>query len=274
MTLASVPTLTETAVFQLLSKAEELRLPADARRGVLALGTNAVGPLLAIVLDDDLSMRDAPGGGWAPGHAARLLGELKAVEAVEPLLRRLAETGPEDWLRDSLTVALSAMGPGAVEATLRAHDATADDELRDHHCEILADLGARDERIFERLLQQLRRRPGFGATTVAKYGDPRAVPALLEAFDRFEVSEKPSLFVNQDLIDLEDAIVHLGGALSQDQAAKLAGAMRFRDEVWADFRAQSATKAASTPIRGAAKLGRNDRCWCGSGKKLKKCHRD
>lgn len=26
------------------------------------------------------------------------------------------------------------------------------------------------------------------------------------------------------------------------------------------------------PPKGAADLGRNDPCWCGSGKKYKKCH--
>ena len=29
---------------------------------------------------------------------------------------------------------------------------------------------------------------------------------------------------------------------------------------------------AKTPVPAGAKLGRNDPCWCGSGKKYKKCH--
>jgi hypothetical protein len=32
--------------------------------------------------------------------------------------------------------------------------------------------------------------------------------------------------------------------------------------------------AVQTFRRGAPKLGRNDVCWCGSGKKYKKCHMD
>ncbi len=28
------------------------------------------------------------------------------------------------------------------------------------------------------------------------------------------------------------------------------------------------------PPKSAMKLGRNDRCWCGSGRKYKKCHYD
>jgi uncharacterized protein YecA (UPF0149 family) len=33
---------------------------------------------------------------------------------------------------------------------------------------------------------------------------------------------------------------------------------------------RGATPAATGP--GGQKLGRNDQCWCGSGKKYKRCH--
>jgi hypothetical protein len=29
---------------------------------------------------------------------------------------------------------------------------------------------------------------------------------------------------------------------------------------------------AAAPARSGPKIGRNDPCWCGSGKKYKKCH--
>jgi preprotein translocase subunit SecA len=29
---------------------------------------------------------------------------------------------------------------------------------------------------------------------------------------------------------------------------------------------------AKAPVPAGTKLGRNDPCWCGSGKKFKKCH--
>jgi preprotein translocase subunit SecA len=32
------------------------------------------------------------------------------------------------------------------------------------------------------------------------------------------------------------------------------------------------SKAAATSIESGEKLGRNDPCYCGSGKKYKKCH--
>lgn len=33
-------------------------------------------------------------------------------------------------------------------------------------------------------------------------------------------------------------------------------------------------KLLNRPPKSAMNLGRNDRCWCGSGKKYKKCHYD
>jgi preprotein translocase subunit SecA len=38
------------------------------------------------------------------------------------------------------------------------------------------------------------------------------------------------------------------------------------------FQAGPAQAEAPKPVRSAAKVGRNDPCPCGSGKKYKKCH--
>jgi preprotein translocase subunit SecA len=34
----------------------------------------------------------------------------------------------------------------------------------------------------------------------------------------------------------------------------------------------NAPGGARQPVRAGPKLGRNDPCWCGSGKKFKRCH--
>jgi preprotein translocase subunit SecA len=34
----------------------------------------------------------------------------------------------------------------------------------------------------------------------------------------------------------------------------------------------TAVAGAAAPARSGPKLGRNEPCWCGSGKKYKKCH--
>ena len=39
-----------------------------------------------------------------------------------------------------------------------------------------------------------------------------------------------------------------------------------------DEPAEGGAAAAAKAPASAAKLGRNDPCWCGSGKKFKRCH--
>jgi uncharacterized protein len=65
------------------------------------------------------------------------------------------------------------------------------------------------------------------------------------------------------LRELLDAFEHLGGVLPADVLERVDGWLE-----WAE--GEKATKAAET--RGSRrKVGRNDRCPCGSGKKYKKC---
>jgi len=71
-----------------------------------------------------LAVEDAPGDGYAPIHAARLLGELCATLAVEPMIKRLLETSFDDVLHNTLLFALPRLGASVVEPALRAHAET------------------------------------------------------------------------------------------------------------------------------------------------------
>ena len=55
---------------------------------------------------------------WAPMHAWRTLGQLRAAEAVEPLLALLADSD-DDWLHEELPTVIGKIGPVAVEAAKR-----------------------------------------------------------------------------------------------------------------------------------------------------------
>ncbi len=65
-----------------------LRPSARTIEAIVARGAEAVGPLLELALDVDALMGAEPGG-LGPVHALRILGELRPVEAAEPILRRL-----------------------------------------------------------------------------------------------------------------------------------------------------------------------------------------
>ncbi|MNE32638.1 preprotein translocase subunit SecA [compost metagenome] len=63
------------------------------------------------------------------------------------------------------------------------------------------------------------------------------------------------------------------------EAEELAQRMQFQhadapglEQVEAHEEGADVAVAAATPVRNDLKLGRNELCWCGSGKKFKHCH--
>lgn len=255
------------------------RLPADIRIRLLASGAEAVPALIRVLEDEELALSTARGGGYAPVHAAELLGELRAPEAVEPMLRLLSRTDFMDVLHDRLLTAMPAIGAPVVEPALRAASEARGD-ARDSFIAVLADAGVHDDRILDLLLDQLRRDPTH-AGNIAAYGDPRALPALYRAFDSFRIEPGESIFGNQALVEIRDAIEELGGTLTAEQKAKYRVARepaeRFRRALLAALQAEPKGELDGEPAVPAAppfRPGRNYPCWCGSGRKYKKCHLD
>jgi hypothetical protein len=240
-------------------------LSARARDEVLVLGIHAV-PALLRILDDEVLE------GWAPGHAVRLLGEMRISAAIGPMLRALAETDPLDMLRDAILASLPKIGEPVIEPALRAYAEADDRAFRASVGSILARVGVLDDRIFTVLLEMLEISPS-GAGDLAQYGDDRALPYLSRAFDAYTPRHSDSPFANQDLIELQAAIEELGGTLTSRQLAKF----RKASEPWERWRRQlDAALGSDTSDERPARPrpGRNEPCWCGSTKKYKKCHLD
>jgi hypothetical protein len=143
-------------------------------------------------------------------------------------------------------------------------------------CSVLASTGVKDDRVLAILVEQLTKEPVVGAGNLAQYGDPRAIPHLSRALDDYEMSDSDHPFANQAVIELHAAIEGLGGELSETQQEKLRQAVKPGDEWRAKMDealgAHSERERESDSDQPRRKLGRNDRCWCGSGKKYKKCH--
>ena len=261
-------------VRQLIDTGE--RLPKELCSDILHLGDAGVTALLEILEDETLAQIDSPGKGWAPIHAAELLGDLRAATAVEPMLRALARTDPLDILHDRVLSSLPKIGPPVVEPALRAA-ASADEETLESVASVLARVGLHDDRILDLLLAQLRRAPAF-AGNLGEYGDSRALPSLLEALDAFELDESGNLFANHALIEIRCAIEDLGGTLSVEQQLKCgrgqAAAESFRRVLRERLEGRADAPLPVEPARRQGRPGRNDPCWCGSGKKYKRCHLD
>jgi uncharacterized protein YecA (UPF0149 family) len=112
-------------------------------------------------------------------------------------------------------------------------------------------------------------------------------------FDTLPIDDQSdSVMSNHIFVELQSAIEQLGGQLTAAQQAKAdrADAPRRRfaaqmDEALSRIRIATQQKRTeqAPPIPSNGKgtvalkhriLGRNERCWCGSGKKYKKCHLD
>ena len=248
---------------------EGQKLSPDVRDEILVLRTAAVPSLIEILEDEYLQMMDAPGEGWAPIHAAELLSELGALEAIQPMINCLVSTEWECILHDRLLSVLRPFGEPALEPLLEAYENTEDLEIRKSLCSVLAGLGIQDERIFRLLLEELEEEVDLGAMHLADYGDSQALPYLQQAFDTYEVVEIGHLLANHAVIELRAAIEELGGQLTESQVQKYDQAIAFDER----SRRQLAPflRENQEPVR-SRKLGRNEPCWCGSGKKYKKCH--
>jgi hypothetical protein len=236
------------------------KLSPELREEVLALGSLAIPGLLTLLNDDSLHTEDSPGGGWPPIHAVGLLADLKATEAIEPMLRLLCETGWDEIIHDRIIQRLGELGPSVVEPALALIERGASEDVHHSICCVLAEVGVRDPRIFEQLCALFDREEVSGAICLSGYGDPAALPILEGAIEDFE-PDFESVHGLMDLTELIDSYERVGGVLSEDLQQHVAATR-------ADFEAY---RARFMPRRAEPKPGRNDPCPCGSGKKYKRC---
>ncbi len=261
-------------ILVLLHENREPQVSDATLERVRAFGPAALPVLMRLVEEalEEPSMVDAD---RATDRAVQLLGALQATDAIPLLLRVLDETDGMFALFDEAGEALAAMGPGAVKPLLEAHAASADPEVRRRLEWSLAQLGVRDEGILEVLLAALAEDPDSGATTLAEYGDSAAVPALQEALDRYELGA-PGPLGDHAVIELVAAIEELGGEVSAENLVKLHRVRkkgRAQIDRWLEAKERGLRLKPKVDVRPVRpKLGRNDKCWCGSGKKYKRCH--
>ena len=83
----------------------------------LGIGPKHIPVLIQMATDMELHDADAQSTEvWAPMHAWRALGQLRAVEAVEPLLRLFSRLEDDDWVHEELPDVFGMIGPAALPA--------------------------------------------------------------------------------------------------------------------------------------------------------------
>jgi hypothetical protein len=264
----------------------EGRLPEAIRRPLLAAGATVI-PALITEVEHALAA-DQADLGWAPLHAIELLGALGDARAVPVLLRCLEQGDERELLVEQAATALRTLGAPALEDCLAAYTTTTQDTVRDRLAGVMSQWGLHDERLYAVLLDTLQRTPDLGANYLVDYGDRRALDALAQTFDALPIRTGANPLANHVFIELRCAIEDLGGSLTAAQQHKFdqADAARRRFVAQLDWAEAGPGPSRPRALHGGhagpqtphpsttrtRKLGRNAPCWCGSGKKYKKCH--
>ncbi len=83
----------------------------------LGIGPEHVPELIQMATDEELNVAAAESTEvWAPVHAWRALGQLRAVAAVEPLLELFDRLEDDDWVHEELPAVFGLIGPAALPA--------------------------------------------------------------------------------------------------------------------------------------------------------------
>ncbi len=246
--------------------------------GEFSFGTEHVPALIRLACDRRLHDLEADkAAGWAPMHAWRALAQLRATEAIAPLLALVRALPGYDAISEDLPHVFAMIGSATI-APIHAFLVSELDKADDGGgtaIESLAKVGTRHPECRDQCIAILtgelaRHRqdtPLRNGLTVCALLDLKAVESI-DAIRSAFAADVIDLSMAGDLEDVEidlglraaratpkpryDAFQHLGGT-----------------PAWQSRPAQPGPLAI--PPRESRKIGRNDPCPCGSGKKYKKC---
>jgi SEC-C motif len=228
------------------------------RQQILASGDAAVGGLISILQDEELALAESAAQGWPPIHAVDLLAELGAVAAIATMLEAVRRGDIDDILSSRVAVRLPKLGVAILEPLLAEHSATEDPERLLVLSEMLSHIPVRDERVWLALSSDFERDSIPRSRFLARYGDERGTKLIESAVYGFDTPAHGD-FALSDLRELVDAYEELAGALPDDLADHV-------EDLLDELHVPADVPAVST------KVGRNDPCTCGGGKKYKRCH--
>lgn len=241
----------------------------------LGLGREHIAALIRLACDAALHRGDPDGDeAWAPMHALRALGQLRAEESVAPILAFIREAGDDEVMAEEVPVVLSLIGVAAISSIaefLSELPTTASPAIR--AMEGLKKIGqrhsaCRDEcvMILTRVLKQHshvdRSINGFAIWNLIDLAAIEAMATIRQAFRRNSVD----LSIVGDEEDVEIAL-ELRTRRSMPRPD-----FRIAQPGWLKCSdAEHVLSQTGTTRRTTINIGRNDPCPCGSGKKYKKC---
>ena len=194
----------------------------------LGIGPEHIPDLIRMATDEELNEADPESREvWAPLHAWRALGQLRAVEAVEPLLGLFDRLEYDDWVNEELPSVFGMVGPAALPILAEyIADLSHNDSSRISAIAGIENIGkrwpdARGESIAlleERLKRFEENEPdvnGFIVEALVELGAREAAPVIERAFDEGYVD--PIV-----MGDWDDVQVELGLKSAEEVAQKRA----------------------------------------------------
>jgi len=215
---------------------------------------------------------------WAPVHAWRVLGQLRAVEATEPLVRLFGTLDHDDWTSSELPKVFSLIGPSSIPIIAEFLADSSVDEIARISTPICLERVVLDhpesrDKVIDVLAHQLgtytTNGPALNAFIIGSL-------TTLKATEAIDVTRKAFFSECVDLTvlgDIEDVEIEMGLRLTREtpppdmQLFRSLPSLKPNDSMkngLDDFNADTIKNPFSN-------VGRNDPCPCGSGKKFKKC---
>ena len=240
--------------------------------------------LLAMVEDEsyyDYDGEDYPGGtggdprGWTRLHAMRVLtrmGDAGRV-GIAPFLELLDTE--DDYLREDVPFYYAAMGGAAIEPLARTlGDPSAPSYRRSGAGESLAEIGEAHPELRETIILILERTLGteqedialnaFLIISLCDLAAKQSLPIIEQVFKDDRADET--------IVSLAEVQEHFGVPITAERPKWQYGPGEPRRvDPHAETDPALDEDTASTPYVAPDKVGRNDLCPCGSGKKYKKC---
>jgi hypothetical protein len=194
----------------------------------LGIGPEHIPDLIRMATDEELNEADSESREvWAPIHAWRALGQLRAVEAVEPLLGLFDRLEYDDWVNEELPDVFSMIGPATLPVLAEyIADLSHNDSSRISAIAGIENIGkrwpdAKGESITlleERLKRFEENEPdvnGFLVEALVELEAREAIPVIEQAFDKGYVD--PTV-----MGDWDDVQVELGLKSAEEVAQKRA----------------------------------------------------
>ena len=226
------------------------------------VGMDDIDDLLNLVTDG--SLHDAPSDGnevWVPLHAWRALGQLADPRAIEPLIGTFDSLWEDDWALAELPVAVAMLGQNGIRPlTEFLNDRSHAEFARAMAVEALEGIAERQPSVRDQVVAIIteyldhpdQNAQGLNGCAVNTLITLNAVESI-DTLRRLYQSGKVDLLACGDIEEVE---IELGLRTVRSTPAP-------------NFLATYGFPAEHKAKR--EKIGRNDPCPCGSGKKYKKC---